>query len=51
MKPYQDGLDDLEHGPRTGRPPAFRNEDTDANVREKVTQNRRRALRMIIERQ
>jgi hypothetical protein len=47
FKRFEDGLEDLQDDPVSGRPPAPRNADIIANVRELVTRDHRWALRMM----
>jgi hypothetical protein len=47
FKLFQDGRDNLQEDPRSGRPSTSRNSDTIANVREMVTRDLRWPLRMM----
>jgi hypothetical protein len=46
FKRFEDGREDLQDDPRSGRPSASRNLDTVANIREMVTRGRQWALRI-----
>jgi hypothetical protein len=47
FKRIEDGREDLQDDPRSGRPSTSRNADTIANAREIMTRDRRGALRMM----
>jgi hypothetical protein len=47
LKRFRDARQDFQDDPRSGRPSISRNADIITNVREMVTRDRRRALRMM----
>jgi hypothetical protein len=47
FRPFKDGCKDFQDDPRRGRSSASRNADTNLNISEIVTRDRRRTLRML----